>query len=232
VSPLIENLLNAMFSAPQKFFKKFLKNYLRKNQKEIVFIGEVSDLISRIKREVEMSLSNDEASRIYWAVKSTEKIDGEIAEVGVYRGGSARLICEVKGDKNLYLFDTFEGLPKPHEIYDDGFHEGGAKESLENVQQHLVGYRNIYFYKGVFPDTAQVVKDKHFSFVHFDVDLYKSTLDCLKFFYPRVNKGGIIISHDYPSVNGVKKAFDEFFKDKPEPIIRVSYNQCLIVKIE
>ena len=68
--------------------------------------------------------------------------------------------------------------------------------------------------------------------VHLDVDLYKSTLDCLKFFYPRVNKGGIIISHDYPSVNGVKKAFDEFFKDKPEPIIRVSYNQCLIVKIE
>lgn len=45
-----------------------------------------------------------------------------------------------------------------------------------------------------------------------------------------MTKGGVIISHDYPSAAGVKKAFDEFFKDKPEPIIQISGSQCLVVK--
>jgi hypothetical protein len=62
------------------------------------------------------------------------------------------------------------------------------------------------------------------------VDLYKTTLDALEFFYPRMNPGGVIMSHDYIRC-GVKKAFDEFFKDKPEPIIQLIDSQSLIVKI-
>jgi len=45
-----------------------------------------------------------------------------------------------------------------------------------------------------------------------------------------MNKGGVIISHDYFGSPVVKKAFDDFFKDKPEPIIEMSGTQCLIVK--
>ena len=41
------------------------------------------------------------------AVKATRKLSGDIAEVGVYRGGSAMIICEAKGNKKLHLFDTF-----------------------------------------------------------------------------------------------------------------------------
>jgi len=128
-----------------KFFRKFLKNYLKKHQKEIVFIGELSILINKIRNEVEMLLTDDEASRIYYAIKATEKITGDIAEVGVYQGGSAKLICEAKGDKNLHLFDTFEGLPSPTEIYENKLHEGEMKASLESVKQYLEGYKNVYF---------------------------------------------------------------------------------------
>ncbi len=46
-----------------------------------------------------------------WWYERTEKIKGELAEVGVYKGGSAKLICEAKGNSILHLFDTFEGLP-------------------------------------------------------------------------------------------------------------------------
>jgi len=45
-------------------------------------------------------------------------------------------------------------------------------------------------------------------------------------------KGGIIMIHDYPSMEGVRRACEEFFGDKPESIIRVSNNQCMIVKLE
>jgi len=91
-------------------------------------------------------------------------------------------------------------------------------------------YEHINFYKGLFPSTANPIKNKNFSFVHLDLDLYEGTLDSIKFFYPRMSKGGIILTHDYKSAQGVKKAFDGFFKDKPEPLIEMSGSQCLIVK--
>jgi len=78
----------------------------------------VFNLIKEIKKENEMLLNENEAYQIYISVKRTEKIKGDIAEVGVYKGGSAKLICESKGKKNLYLFDTFEGLPELCENHD------------------------------------------------------------------------------------------------------------------
>jgi len=66
--------------------------------------------------------------------------------------------------------------------------------------------------------------------VHIDVDLFEATLASLVFFYPKMNKAGIIISHDYDEP-GVRKAFDDFFADKPEPVIEMSGCQCLVVKV-
>ncbi len=187
-------------------------------------------LINKIKEETELLLSHIEAYQIFMAVKSTEKIEGDLAEVGVYKGGSAKLICEAKGDSSLHLFDTFEGIPKVDEI-DQGFYEGQFAASSEDVENYLKEYKNVYFYKGLFLTTAEPIKNNKFSFVHLDVDTYESTLNCLEFFYPRMNRGGIIISHDYFTAAGVRKAFDEFFEDKTEPIIEMPGSQCLIVRL-
>ena len=196
--------------------------------------AKVLKIIRNIKDETEMLLSDNEAYQIYMAVQNTQKIPGDIAEVGTYKGGSAKLICKVKGNKSLHLFDTFEGLPSPSTSIDDlkQFKEGRLLASYEKVKNYLKDYAYVYFYKGIFPYTAEPIHDKRFSFVHLDADLYLSTLDSLKFFYPRLNKGGIIISHDYINSPGVRKAFDEFFVDKKEPIIEMSGIQCLIVKVE
>jgi hypothetical protein len=83
-----------------------------KNHYDSEFLA-IRDLIMEIKTETEMLLSDWEAFQIFRAVKQTSKINGDIAEVGVYRGGSSKLICEAKGNKRLHLFDTFEGLPAP-----------------------------------------------------------------------------------------------------------------------
>ncbi|OGL65178.1 macrocin-O-methyltransferase [Candidatus Uhrbacteria bacterium RIFCSPLOWO2_01_FULL_47_24] len=194
--------------------------------------SEVLRLVRKIKKENEMLLGDNEAYQIFMAVKRTEKIDGDIAEVGSYRGGSAKLICEAKGNKTLYLFDTFEGLPELHAMDNPNqFHKGQFSAQLEQVKHYLGEYENVYFYKGLFPSTAEPIKNKTFSFVHLDLDLHEPTAASLQFFYPRMNRGGIIISHDYINAPGVRKAFDDFFKDKPEPIIEMSGLQCLIVKI-
>lgn len=194
--------------------------------------AKILDLIRQVKNETEMLLRDNEAYQIFMAVKRTGKINGDIAEVGTYRGGSAKLICEAKGNKTLHLFDTFEGLPSLCHLDDSKqFHKGQFSALIEDVRNYLKKYQNVHFYKGLFPSTAEPVKNKRFSFVHLDLDLYEATITSIEFFYPRMNKGGIIISHDYISAPGVRKAFDDFFKDKLEPIIEMSGSQCLIVKL-
>jgi hypothetical protein len=172
----------------------------------------------------------DEAYMIRASVLKTARVPGDIAEVGVFWGGTARVICEAKGDRLLHLFDTFEGLPEPDKI-DSAFKRGEYACSLESVQEYLAGFPGVKFYKGLFPATVEPAKDRRFSFVHLDVDLYESTRGALEFFYPRMGPGAIILSHDYVVFPGVRAAFDEFFHDKPEPVVELTGNQCLVVKV-
>jgi hypothetical protein len=188
--------------------------------------------LRKIRAETELLLEDIEAYHIYMAVKRTAKVPGDIAEVGVYRGGSAKIICSAKGDRHLHLFDTFEGLPKVEEI--DmvwPFYEGKFAASFESVQAYLKEFTNVFFYKGIFPATSDPVQEKTFSLVNLDVDCYESTKLCLEFFYERMSPGGIILSHDYINAPGVKKAFDDFFDGKPEPVLETAGSQCLVVKV-
>lgn len=195
---------------------------------------EIKDLkmIQKIKKESDMLFMDAEAYQILTVVRNTRKIKGDIAEIGVYRGGSSKIICKAKQNKHLYLFDTFEGLPEPDKTDSAHFHKGNFTSRYEEVKNYLKAYKDVHIYKGLFPDTAGPIKNKSFSFVHIDVDIYKSTLDCLKFFYPRVNRGGVILLHDYTISKGLKKAVDEFFKNKREPVVEIpAGTQCIIVKL-
>jgi hypothetical protein len=84
------------------------------------------------------------------------------------------------------------------------------------VRNGLGEFDFIEIYNGWIPDRFKEVEDKNFQFIHIDVDLYKPTLDALKFFYPRLISGGFIVCDDYNSVlfPGAKKAWDEYFSDK------------------
>ena len=173
----------------------------------------------------------DEGYTLYSSVKAVKNLSGSIAEVGVYQGSSAKLIAENKNDKNFYLFDTFEGLPKTTQ--NDEVKSGWlSNTSLDSVKQYLSNYENLFFYKGYFPQTARNLTSEKFCLVHLDTDLYQSTLDSLEFFWPKMVKGGRIISHDYNAGNigGVKQAFKEFFKESPEMLIEIADTQVLVVK--
>ena len=187
-------------------------------------------LIRRVKQESDLLLTAAEAFLLHSLAHAQRKITGDMAEVGVYRGGSSKLICEAKGRVPLHLFDTFDGLPEPH-VKDQAFFERGMVASrLSVVRKYLQAYENVLFYPGLFPETCTPVKDKMFSFVHLDVDLYQSMLSSLEFFYPRLSLGGIIIAHDY-QYPGVRQAFAEFFGDQSDRVIELSNNQCMVIKL-
>lgn len=198
----------------EKMYEKYDPDFLR-------IITEIGD-----KR----GFDYEEGYTLYSSVKAVNNLSGEIAEVGVYQGSSAKLIAEIKNNKNLYLFDTFEGLPETSK--NDQVKSGWlSNTSLESVQKYLSKYDNLFFFKGIFPKTTSSISNK-FCFVHLDTDLYQSTLDALTFFWPRMVKGGRIISHDYNAndIGGVKKAFNEFFINSPEKIIEIADTQALLIK--
>ncbi|MDA1124894.1 MAG: class I SAM-dependent methyltransferase [Crenarchaeota archaeon] len=198
----------------ERIFEKYDKDFLR--------------ISSELK---DCYLDSEERYTIYSSIKMLSKTPGDIAEVGVYRGGSAKLICEIKGNKNLYLFDTFEGLPNTGK--DDLVKKGWlAETSLEKVKEYLNDYPSVHFFKGLFPGTAESISNCKFSFVHLDTDTYQSTLDGLMFFWPRMVSDGRIVSHDYNAsdVSGIKKAFTEFFKDQKEKIIEIADTRVMIIK--
>ena len=174
--------------------------------------------------------SGNEAFMVYSLAKSQSRLDGAMAEVGVYQGVSAKLISMASGNTPLHLFDTFAGLPAP-EVEDGGMlHEGRYAASPGSVQDFLSDCSNISFHPGLFPGTATPCEDVSFSFVHMDVDLGVSTRDCLAFFYPRMVPGGVILSHDYSYLDGVRNAFDDFCADRLEKPMELPTSQAMLVK--
>ena len=192
---------------------------------------EIVGLLRDIHREKRSLLSSFEAYLVYSMARAQSKREGAFAEVGVFKGASARLICEAKGDKPLHLFDTFEGLPESSRNDRNVHRVGQYACSLEDVQGYLRGHDNVHYHKGIFPDSAVGVEVRQYAFVHFDVDLYEGTLACLEYFYPRMIPSGIMLSHDYGILAGVEKAFQEFFADKPEEIIEQPTTQCVVIKL-
>lgn len=193
-------------------------------------------LLKKIRKERVSMLTAYESYTILSTARSVKDLSGDMAEVGVFAGASAKILCGLKGEKQLFLFDTFAGLPA-NATEDGNVHtEHRYTCSLESVQQYLDDYDNVHFFKGIFPDSAntdeaqEVLVDRKYCFVHFDVDLYEGTKACLEYYYPRMVPGGIMLSHDYSLLRGVKQAFDEFVSEIPEGLIEFPSTQCMIVK--
>ncbi len=151
-------------------------------------------------------------------------IEGDFAEVGVYRGQTARLIHHYAPERMLHLFDTFEGFPENSvkvelkKVNNKLSRTYFNKTSLDLVKNNIASANNnVFLYKGYFPESVpEGFSDKTFAFVHLDADLYDPTFEGLGFFYSRMSPGGMFLIHDYNAWVGVRKAVDDFFVDKKE----------------
>lgn len=223
----------AIFSKLVRFVNNLLLDY-NLSINYLHFDSALLKFIKKVRYEHDLGLTTQEAIQLYQSAKSALKIKGDYAEAGVYKGGSSMIICEAKDNRPLHLFDTFAGLPDPKTVDRNSSNfslsAGEFDVSLDEVKQKLAKYDQVYFYPGFFPDIASPIKNRKFAFVHLDLDLYQSTKDALEFFYPRLNKGGIILTHDF-IFRGVSKAFYDFFDKKQESIIRLSTTQGLVIKI-
>ncbi len=177
-------------------------------------------------------MQNSRLSEIFLASKQAKGfLDGAMAEVGVYQGCSAKLISLASRGRPLHLFDTFDKLPEPRPAEQALLQRGQYCGSLRAVSVYLAGQHNIMLHPGEFPATTLGSEDLRFSFVHLDVDLEASTLACLNFFYPRMVPGGIILTHDYSWLAGVRAVCGKFLTNLLEMMIEMPTSQATLVKL-
>jgi len=201
---------------------------------------------------------------LYALYKSVEYIvasnlAGDFAETGVWRGGSCMLIAETLlafGDssRRIFLFDTFEGHPRPdaekdvdlwgnraidewHRLVGEDNHGTWGDASLDEVRENLArtGYPadKLVFVKGMVENTVGTVQamDK-LALLRLDTDWYASTKASLQHLYPRLAGGGVLIIDDYGHCKGSQQAADEYLAISGEQILltRVDYTCRLAIK--
>jgi len=165
-----------------------------------------------------------------------EDIEGDIAECGVLNGDGLVLFSLITRNsnrlRNIWGFDSFEGLPEPTEK-DFGSSESEAKKgrgayaNIKIVEDNLKASglskqdvkEKVRLIKGFFNDTLPNIDVSSLAFLHIDVDLYESYKVALQYLFPRVVPGGIIAFDEYDKEErwpGAKKAIDEFLATIPD----------------
>jgi O-methyltransferase len=194
---------------------------------------EAVDFIAGLYRETKLLLQPMESYFLHTLVRMQAPLPGDMAEVGTYRGASAKLICAGKGDRHFFGFDTFEGLP---DVTDADRHWGVSyfrkqqfAAGLEGVKRYLAPFGRCELVPGLFPATGGVVADRKFSLVHVDTDLYMSTIDSLRFFWERMVAGGMIVIHDSHS-EGVRRAIAEFMNETGAAGFRGALSQYVLIR--
>lgn len=216
--------------------------------------------ISIFNRVKPFTMTNIERVKVLLdAIKyvSNNKILGDIVECGVWKGGSMMAailqLNKLKLQKNLWLYDTFEGMSEPSDLDKDNQGRKAldrlekedkltsnvwAYSSLKEVKKNIAAVNSnnlkINFIQGKVEDTLLDQKNipNEIAILRLDTDWYESTKEELEILYPRVQKGGVVIIDDYGHWKGCKKAVDEFIENNNLQIFltRVDYTCRVFVK--
>lgn len=160
----------------------------------------------------------------------TKDLGGAIAEVGSYSGGNALLaqlwLSRHSGAKRpYYIMDSFEGFPEMSTFDPKDKKRGDYKidETFESILDTFAPFPDAHVLKGFVPDSfSQLDPHERYSLVFYDCDLYEPAQATYEYFWEKMLPGGFLMVHDYVAeeggYTGVKKATDEFFKDKDAEI--------------
>ena len=190
-------------------------------------------------------------------------VPGAFAECGVWRGGSVLAMLLTlqdldAADRDVYLYDTFEGMTKPTE-HDVSPHDPPALETWVEAERRrarpwagyfdpqqfneeavrdtltATGYprERLHFVAGPVEETLPEHAPERLALLRLDTDWYESTRHELEHLYPRLSEGGVLIIDDYGHWEGARRAVDEYFASAaPAPLLnRIDYTGRIAVKV-
>ena len=160
----------------------------------------------------EKDLSNDyvRLATLELLCRRLAEVPGAAAELGVYRGFFARCINQLMPQRKLYLFDSFEGFAAEANA-SDAFQAAHRNTAVEKVLSMMPRLEQVVVKPGFFPASLEGLEER-FCLVSLDVDFYKTTLEGLRYFWPRLEAGGYLMLHDWGSTSlpGVAEALMRF----------------------
>lgn len=184
-------------------------------------------------------------------------IEGDFVECGVWRGGSTMAAVDTlmkagQTNREIYLYDTFEGMSAPTE-HDKVFTGTAADEllntsdkqdatsvwcysAIEEVEQNIASLKypaaKVHFVKGKVEDTIPQTLPGKIALLRLDTDWYESTAHELKHLYPLLVPGGVIIIDDYGHWEGARKAVDEYIENQKLQLLlnRIDYTGRIGIK--
>jgi hypothetical protein len=190
------------------------------------------------------------------------EVPGSFAECGVWKGGSVlAMILTLQacgaGDRDIYLYDTFEGMTEPTE-YDTSTVHPPAQEIFEEArtkdEKPFAGFFDsklfnenavratlsetgypegrLHFVRGPVEETVPAHLPERIALLRLDTDWYESTRHELEHMYPRLERGGVLIIDDYGHWDGSRRAVDEYFAQSPETLLlqRIDYSARMAVR--
>ena len=178
---------------------------------------------------------------------SRARVPGAIVECGVWRGGSmmaaARTLLEQHDEtRELFLFDTFSGMPTPtsadvrHDgvaaatLHADGWCAAGEADVRANLASTGYPMQRVRLVAGRVEDTIPAMAPPQVAVLRLDTDWYESTRHELEHLYPRLAPGGILVIDDYGWWQGARRAVDEYFADQPVLLHRVDITGRMVVR--
>jgi len=216
----------------KQLLKQFIKSVLescgyqvrriREFDKRVVDVDDVRHSTIRPNSTFSPWLTDDKFQKTYSAIRhntvvdiyrcyelwhltgQVSKLDGDLIQIGVWRGGTGCLIAQKCKLENIpatvYLCDTFKGVVKAgaeDPAYRGGEYADASKSMVEDFlkQQNV---ENAQVLEGIFPDeTGAALEDRRIRLCHIDVDVYQSAKDVTEWIWERVVVGGILIYDDY-----------------------------------
>ena len=160
----------------------------------------------------EKDLSNDyvRLATLELLCRRLADVPGAAAELGVYRGFFARCINRLLPERKLYLFDSFEGFTEEANA-SDSFQAAHRNTAVDQVMAIMPHPDSVTVKPGFFPESLEGLEER-FCLVSLDVDFYQTTLEGLRYFWPRLEQGGYLMLHDWgsPKLPGVAKALTDY----------------------
>jgi O-methyltransferase len=189
-------------------------------------------------------------------------VPGAFAECGVWRGGSVLamiLTLQALGvdDRDIYLFDTFEGMTVPTDAdvsdldgsalvewqaaatdqrvaWADSFGPQVFNEATVRSLLLATGYpaARLHFVRGSVEATIPDAATGELALLRLDTDWYESTAHELRHLFPRLRPGGVLIVDDYGHWRGAQRAVDEYFSSEHPPLLlaRLDYTGRIAIK--
>jgi hypothetical protein len=219
------------------------------------------EFVSAYSRAMLYTMTSPERMYALWQATlhiSSTGVQGAVVECGVWRGGSSMIAASAlqhAGDntRQLWLYDTFEGMPEPSKSdvdfmghaaasqladrTDSGHEQVLARTSLEEVRANLLGgdypETEFRFVKGLVEETIPADAPTQIALLRLDTDWESSTRHELEHLWPRVAVGGVLIVDDYGHWAGARAAVDSFFATRPDrPLLnRIDYTGRIAVRL-